>query len=97
MAQTYGRKNIGRGDEIILTELEHHGNIVPWQLLAEQVGAVIRVVPINDHGEVILDEFTKLLGPRTKFVSVAHVSNSLGTINPVEQIVALSARAAYRC
>ena len=90
MAQTYGRKNIGRGDEIILTELEHHGNIVPWQLLAEQVGAVIRVVPINDHGEVILDEFTKLLGPRTKFVSVAHVSNSLGTINPVEQIVALS-------
>jgi len=90
VAQSYGRKNIGRGDEIILTELEHHGNIVPWQLLAEQVGAVIRVVPINDHGEVILDEFTKLLGPRTKFVSVAHVSNSLGTINPVEQIVALS-------
>ena len=90
VAQSYGRKNIGQGDEIILTELEHHGNIVPWQLLAEQVGAVIRVVPINDHGEVLLDEFTKLLGPRTKFVSVAHVSNSLGTINPVEQIVALS-------
>ena len=90
VAQSYGRKNIGQGDEIILTELEHHGNIVPWQLLAEQVGAVIRVIPINDHGEVVLDEFTKLLGPRTKFVSVAHVSNSLGTINPVEQIVALS-------
>src|SRR5271157_1443946 len=90
VAQSYGRKNIGQGDEIILTELEHHGNIVPWQLLAEQVGAVIRVAPINDHGEVLLDEFTKLLGPRTKFVSVAHVSNSLGTINPVEQIVALS-------
>src|SRR5271165_6466726 len=90
VAQSYGRKNIGQGDEIILTELEHHGNIVPWQLLAEQVGAVIRVIPINDHGEVVLDEFTKLLGPRTKFVSVAHVSNALGTINPVEQIIALA-------
>ena len=90
MAQSYGRKNIGRGDEIILTELEHHANIVPWQLLAEQVGAVIRVAPINDNGEVLLEEFAKLLGPRAKFVSVAHVSNSLGTIVPVEQIVALS-------
>jgi cysteine desulfurase/selenocysteine lyase len=90
VAQSYGRKHIGQGDEIILTELEHHGNIVPWQLLAEQVGAVIRVAPINDNGEVLLDEFTKLLGPRTKFVSVAHVSNALGTIVPVEEIVALS-------
>ena len=90
VAQSYGRKNIGRGDEIILTELEHHANIVPWQLLAEQVGAVIRVAPINDNGEVLLEEFAKLLGPRAKFVSVAHVSNSLGTIVPVEQIVALS-------
>jgi len=90
VAQSYGRKNIGQGDEIILTELEHHANIVPWQLLAEQVGAVIRVAPINDNGEVLLDEFAKLLGPRTKFVSVAHVSNSLGTIVPVEQIVGLS-------
>ena len=90
VAQTYGRKNIGRGDEIILTELEHHANIVPWQLLAEQVGAVIRVAPINDNGEVPLDGFTSLLGPRTKFVSVAHVSNSLGTVVPVEQIIALA-------
>ncbi len=90
VAQSYGRKNIGQGDEIILTELEHHANIVPWQLLAEQVGAVIRVAPIDDNGEVLLDEFIKLLGSRTKFVSVAHVSNSLGTIVPVEQIVALS-------
>ena len=90
VAQSYGRKNIGQGDEIILTELEHHANIVPWQLLAEQVGAVIRVAPINDNGEVLLDEFAELLGSRTKFVSVAHVSNSLGTIVPVEQIVALS-------
>jgi cysteine desulfurase / selenocysteine lyase len=90
VAQSYGRKNIGSGDEIILTELEHHANIVPWQLLAEQTGAVIRVVPINDRGELILEEYAKLLGPRTKIVSVAHVSNSLGTINPIEQIIALA-------
>src|SRR5882757_7358203 len=90
VAQSYGRKNIGAGDEIIVSELEHHANIVPWQLLAEQVGAVVRVIPINDRGELILEEFVKLLGGRTKFVSVAHVSNSLGTVNPVEQIIALA-------
>jgi SufS family cysteine desulfurase len=70
--------------------LEHHANIVPWQLLAEQVGAQLRVIPIDDRGELILEEYVKLLGPRTKFVSVAHVSNALGTINPVEQIIALA-------
>jgi SufS family cysteine desulfurase len=90
VAQTYGRKNIGVCDEIIVTELEHHANIVPWQLLAEQVGAQLRVIPIDDRGELILEEYVKLLGPRTKFVSVAHVSNALGTINPVEQIIALA-------
>jgi SufS family cysteine desulfurase len=90
VAQSYGRKNLVAGDEIILTELEHHANIVPWQLLAEQTGAVIRVVPINDRGELILEQYEKLLGPRTKLVAVAHVSNSLGTINPVEQIIALA-------
>jgi len=90
VAQSYGRKNIGAGDEIIVTELEHHANIVPWQLLAEQVGATLRVIPINDRGELILEEFVKLLGGKTKFVSVAHVSNSLGTVNPVEQIIALA-------
>ena len=90
VAQSYGRKNIGAGDEIIVSELEHHANIVPWKLLAEQVGAVVRVIPINDRGELILEEYVKLLGPKTKFVSVAHVSNSLGTINPVEQIIALA-------
>jgi SufS family cysteine desulfurase len=90
VAQSHGRKNIGAGDEIIVSELEHHANIVPWQLLAEQVGATVRVIPINDRGELILDEFVKLLGPKTKFVSVAHVSNSLGTVNPVEQIIALA-------
>ncbi len=90
VAQSYGRKNIGAGDEIIISQLEHHANIVPWQLLAEQTGAVVRVIPINDRGELILDEYVKLLNERTKFVSVAHVSNSLGTINPVEQIIALA-------
>ena len=90
VAQSYGRKNIGAGDEIIVSELEHHANIVPWQLLAQQVGATVRIIPINDRGELILEEYVKLLGDKTKFVSVAHVSNSLGTINPVEQIIALA-------
>jgi SufS family cysteine desulfurase len=90
VAQSYGRKNIGTGDEIIVTELEHHANIVPWQLLAEQVGATLRVIPINDRGELILEEFVKLLGAKTKFVSVAHVSNSLGTVNPIEEIIGLA-------
>jgi hypothetical protein len=90
VAQSYGRKNIGAGDEIIVSELEHHANIVPWQLLAEQTGAVVKVIPINDRGELILEEYAKLLTGKTKFVSVAHVSNSLGTINPVEQIIALA-------
>jgi len=90
VAHSYGRKNIGAGDEIIVSELEHHANIVPWQLLAQQVGATVRVIPINDRGELILEKYVKLLGDKTKFVSVAHVSNSLGTINPVEQIIALA-------
>ena len=90
VAQSYGRKNIGVGDEIIVSELEHHANIVPWQLLAEQTGAVVKVIPINDRGELILEEYAKLLSGKTKIVSVAHVSNSLGTVNPVEQIIALA-------
>ena len=90
VAQSYGRSNFGQGEEIIVSELEHHANIVPWQLLSRQTGAVVRVIPINDRGEWILEEFVKLLGERTKFVSVAHVSNSLGTINPVEQVIALA-------
>jgi len=90
VAQSYGRQNIGAGDEIIVSEMEHHANIVPWQLLAEQKGATLRVIPINDRGELLMDEYVKLLGPRTKFVSITHVSNSLGTVNPVEQIIALA-------
>ncbi|HET7598051.1 MAG TPA: cysteine desulfurase, partial [Burkholderiales bacterium] len=84
----YGRKFIGAGDEIILTTLEHHSNIVPWQMLAEEKGAKLRVVPINDRGELLLDEYRRLFGPRTKFVGVTHVSNALGTITPVKEIIA---------
>ena len=90
VANSYGRKHVGQGDEILLTQLEHHANIVPWQLLAQQTGAVIRVAPINDRGELILEEFAKLLNERTKIVSVTHVSNALGTVNPVEQIIPLA-------
>ena len=90
VAQSYGRKHIGAGDEIVLSQLEHHANIVPWQLLAAQVGAALRVIPINAKGELILEEFVKLLGPKTKFVSIGHVSNALGTINPVQEIIAIA-------
>ena len=90
VASTYGREHIGEGDEIVITELEHHSNIVPWQMLCEQIGAVLRVAPMNDRGELRMDKFEKLLGPRTKFVSVVHVSNAFGTINPVERIVELA-------
>ena len=83
----YGRKFIGPGDEIILTMLEHHSNIVPWQMLAEERGAKIRVVPINDAGELLIDEYENLFNEHTKFVSVMHVSNALGSINPVKQMI----------
>jgi cysteine desulfurase/selenocysteine lyase len=86
----YGRKFIKAGDEIILTTLEHHSNIVPWQMLAEETGAVIRVVPINDAGELLIDEYQQLFNQRTKFVGVMHVSNALGSINPVKQMIAFA-------
>ncbi len=87
VAQTYGRQHIGAGDEILITAMEHHSNIVPWQMLCEEKGCRLRVGPINDRGELILDQFEKLLNDRTRLVSVAHVSNALGTVNPVKQIV----------
>ncbi len=90
VAQTYGRQHVGAGDEVLITALEHHSNIVPWQILCEEKGARLRVGPINDRGELILGEFEKLLSDRTKIVAVAHVSNALGTINPVKQIVAMA-------
>ncbi|MGC3991299.1 MAG: cysteine desulfurase [Chthoniobacteraceae bacterium] len=92
VANSYGRQNIGPGDEIILTRLEHHANIVPWQLLAQEVGAVIRVVPINERGELLIEEYAKLFSPRTKFVSATHVSNALGTITPIHEIIGIAHR-----
>lgn len=86
----YGRKFIKAGDEIILTTLEHHSNIVPWQMLAEETGAVIRVVPINDAGELLIDEYEKLFNARTRFVGLIHVSNALGSINPVKHMIAVA-------
>jgi len=90
VAHSYGRSRLAQGDEILITGLEHHSNIVPWQLLAEQTGARLRVAPINDRGEIQWDAFERLLGPRTRLVAVAHVSNALGTVNPVEQICRLA-------
>jgi cysteine desulfurase/selenocysteine lyase len=90
VAQSYLRPRIGEGDEILITEMEHHSNIVPWQLVAEQTGAKLRVAPITDSGELMMDSFADMLGPRTKLVAVAHISNALGTINPVQEIIRLS-------
>lgn len=87
VAYAWGRQNLKAGDEVIVSAMEHHSNIVPWQVLCEEKDAVLRVIPIDDNGELIMDEFTKLLGERTKLVSVVHASNSLGTINPVKQII----------
>ncbi len=83
----YGRKFVGEGDEIIVSEMEHHANIVPWQMLCEEKGARLRVIPMNDAGELLLDEYDALLNERTKLVAVMHISNALGTINPVKEIV----------
>ncbi|HEX6213618.1 MAG TPA: aminotransferase class V-fold PLP-dependent enzyme, partial [Vicinamibacterales bacterium] len=88
VAQSYGRTTLKPGDEILLSWLEHHSNIVPWQLVAEQTGAAIKVVPINERGEVEQHEYDRLLSSRTKIVAVGHVSNALGTINPVKEMIA---------
>ena len=92
IAASYGRTFIREGDEIIISTLEHHSNIVPWQLLCEERGAVLKVIPINDRGELLLDDYEKLLSPRTKLVSLVHVSNALGTINPVKEVIDLAHR-----
>jgi cysteine desulfurase / selenocysteine lyase len=92
VANSFGAKFIGAGDEILLTMMEHHSNIVPWQLLAERTGAKIRVIPINERGEIELDEYEKMLNPRVKIVGVVHISNALGTINPVKEMIALAHR-----
>jgi cysteine desulfurase/selenocysteine lyase len=90
VAQTYGRANVGEGDDVLITAMEHHSNIVPWQMLCDEKGARLRVAPINDAGELDLDAFEKLLSPRTRIVAVAHVSNALGTVNPIRKIVQLA-------
>ena len=90
VAQSFGRRHIGKGDEVVITGMEHHSNIVPWQLLCEQTGALLRVVPIADDGELIWEEFERLVGSRTKLVAAVHLSNSLGTVNPVSRIVELA-------
>jgi cysteine desulfurase / selenocysteine lyase len=90
VAQSYGRAFLKAGDEIVISTMEHHSNIVPWQMVCEQVGATLRVIPITDAGELMLDEYAKLLNERTKLVSIVHISNALGTINPVKQMAALA-------
>ncbi|OJV15565.1 MAG: cysteine sulfinate desulfinase [Dyadobacter sp. 50-39] len=87
VASAYGRKFLQEGDEVIISTMEHHSNIVPWQMLCEEKGCVLKVIPINDQGELLMDEYEKLLTERTKFVAVVHVSNALGTINPIKEII----------
>jgi cysteine desulfurase / selenocysteine lyase len=92
VAQTYGRKFLQPGDEIVLSTLEHHANIVPWQIVAKEKGAVLRVIPVTDQGEIMLEEYQAILGPRTKLVALAHASNSLGTILPVAEMIQAAKR-----
>lgn len=87
VANSFGRMNLKEGDEIIISQMEHHSNIVPWQLVASEKNAKIKIIPINDNGELILDEFEKLISEKTKLVSIVYVSNSLGTINPIKEII----------
>ncbi len=88
VAHSYGRKFIGDGDEILVSQMEHHSNIIPWQMIAEEKGARVVMIPINEHGELIIDEYENLLNERTKMVAVTHVSNSLGTVNPLKEMIA---------
>ena len=92
IAQSWGRRNIGKDDEIVITWLEHHANIVPWQMLCQEKGAKLRVAPVDDSGQVLLDEYERLLGPKTKLVSFSHVSNALGTITPAQEMIAMAHR-----
>ena len=87
VAYTWARQNLKKGDELIISTMEHHSNIVPWQIICEEKEAVLKVIPVNDEGELLMDEYIKLLSPKTKLVAVVHASNSLGTINPVKEII----------
>ena len=93
VASSFGKKHLQAGDEIIISTMEHHSNIVPWQMLCEEKGAILKVIPISDKGELLMDEFEKLLSSKTKLVSITHVSNTLGTINPVKEIIKLAKKA----
>lgn len=92
VASSWGRKNVGAGDEVVISAIEHHSNIVPWQMLCTERGAKLRVIPANDRGELLLDEYESLLTDRTKIVAIGHVSNALGTINPVREMIATAHR-----
>jgi cysteine desulfurase/selenocysteine lyase len=87
VASSYGRKFVGEGDEIIVSQMEHHANIIPWQMLAEERGAALKVIPMNERGELVIEEYENLLNERTKIVAVSHVSNSLGTVNPIKEMI----------
>ena len=92
VAQTFGRTRLGPGDEVVISEMEHHSNIVPWQMVCQDKGASLRVIPITDEGALQLEEYGRLIGPRTRLVSIVHLSNALGTINPVRQMIATAHR-----
>jgi cysteine desulfurase/selenocysteine lyase len=96
VAQTFGRKYLKEGDEVIISAMEHHSNIVPWQLICEEKGAVLKVIPITEEGELLLDEYQKLLNPKTRIVSIAYVSNTLGTVNPVKEVIRLAHEAGVK-
>ncbi|MDF1675955.1 MAG: cysteine desulfurase [Vicingaceae bacterium] len=93
VASSFGKKHLQAGDEIIISTMEHHSNIVPWQMICEEKGAILKVIPISDEGELLMEEFEKLLSSKTKLVSITHVSNTLGTINPVKEIIKLAKKA----
>src|SRR5204862_4856472 len=90
VAQTYGRVHVGAGDEVVITVMEHHSNIVPWQMLCDEKGARLRIVPMTDEGELLVGRYEALLGDRTRIVAVTHVSNALGTVNPIRRIVEIA-------
>ncbi|HEX7151122.1 MAG TPA: cysteine desulfurase [Thermoanaerobaculia bacterium] len=90
VAQTWGRRHIGEGDEILISAIEHHSNIVPWQMLCQEKGATLRVIPVSDEGELLLEEYERLLNPRVKLVAIGHASNALGTINPLARMIPLA-------
>jgi len=90
VAACYGRKFLKEGDEVIVSTMEHHSNIVPWQMICEQTGAKLRVIPITDQGEIILSDYKKMLSAKTKMVALVHVSNALGTINPVQEVIKMA-------